>query len=80
MSQNILVTYDAAVDAAYIALAEIPAGGVSSMVFGVQVPECPRESNLDFDSLGVLLGIEILGASLALPAELIAGAQKISSR
>lgn len=77
MAIDMLVTYDAEVDAAYIAFVEIPAGGVAFTVSDVQPPECPGEINLDFDSSGALLGVEVLWASRALPPEVIERAEKI---
>ncbi len=65
------ITYDSKADAAYIYLVdEIPAGGVAKTC-----PCDPREVqgqiNLDFDSEGRLLGIEVLDASKKLPANLL---------
>lgn len=64
------VKYDAQADAAYIQLADaIGARGVAKTY-----PCDPIEAgmiNLDFDQEGRLLGIEILGASKILPAELL---------
>jgi uncharacterized protein YuzE len=65
------ITYDASADAAYLQLVdEIGAGGVARTYL------CdPRETggmiNLDFDSAGRLIGIEILDASRFLPPEVI---------
>jgi uncharacterized protein YuzE len=56
------VTYDAEVDAAYIYLRDIEAGGVATTV-----PVRDRDIHLDFDSEGRLLGIELLSARLKLP-------------
>lgn len=65
------ITYDPAVDAAYIQLAEvIGAGGVDSTV-ACDPAEVGGMIHLDFDSRGVLLGIEVLGASNKLPRELL---------
>ena len=65
------VEYDASVDAAYIYLVpKIPAGGVERTV-----PVDPRQIdgmiNLDFDSDGRLVGIEVLDASQFLSPELL---------
>ena len=69
------ITYDPDVDAAYIYLvADIPAGGVARTV-----PLDPREVNgminLDFDSEGFLLGIEVLDASQLLSSEVLPSAR-----
>ena len=64
------ITYDREADAAYIQLAaEIGAGGVAKTY-----PCDPIEAgmiNLDFDSNGHLIGVEVLGARSVLPAELL---------
>jgi uncharacterized protein YuzE len=63
-------TYDREADAAYIQLAdEILAGGVAR-----SYPCDPNEAgmiNLDFDDQDRLVGIEVLHAAGALPAELL---------
>ena len=65
------ITYDATVDAAYIYLVDqIRPGGVSKMV-PVDPVEIGGMINLDFDSENHLLGIEVLGASTYLSAELL---------
>jgi uncharacterized protein YuzE len=65
------ITFDPTADAAYIYLVdEIAPGGVAKTY-----PCDPREVggmiNLDFDSDGRLLGIEVLDASKKLSAELL---------
>lgn len=67
------VTYDAAVDAAYVSLVdEITAGGVARTV-----PVDPREIDgmihLDFDAEGRLVGVEVIDASRFLSPETYAG-------
>lgn len=66
------ITYDASVDAAYIWLVpDIGAGGVARTV-----PVDPREIdgmiNLDFDTAGRMIGIEVIDASRFLSPELLA--------
>lgn len=70
------VTYDASVDAAYIQLVDnIGAGGVENTY-----PCDPREVggmiNLDLDSAGRLVGIEVLDASKLLPPEVLEHAEQ----
>ena len=70
------VTYDASVDAAYIQLVDdIGAGGVANTY-----PCDPREVggmiNLDFDSAGRLVGVEVLDASKLLPPEILERAER----
>lgn len=64
-----MITYDRVADAAYIELAPgIGVGGVAKTY-----PCDPIEAgviNLDFDSNGHLVGIEVLGAHRLLPAGL----------
>jgi uncharacterized protein YuzE len=65
------ITYDATVDAAYISLVEfIPAGGVAK-TYPCDPREVRGQINLDFDSDGRLVGIEVLDASKKLPAALL---------
>lgn len=65
------ITYDPKVDAAYIYLVdEIPAGGVA-MTCPCDPRQVRGEINLDFDSGGRLLGIEVLDASKTLSPELL---------
>jgi len=68
------IDYDAEVDAAYLQLAdEIPPGGVHKTVC-CDPSEVGGMVNLDFDSEGRLLGIEVLDASSMLPPGLLAQA------
>jgi uncharacterized protein YuzE len=68
------ITYDPDADAAYIYVVdEIGSGGVAKTV-PVDPTEVGGMINLDFDSEGHLLGIEILDASAYLPAQLLGGA------
>lgn len=66
-------TYDPEADAAYIQLVEeIGAGGVAKTV-GCDPAEVGGMINLDFNSEGRLLGIEVLDASQLLPREMLEG-------
>jgi uncharacterized protein YuzE len=64
------VEYDEDVDAAYIYLTDIAAGGVATTV-----PCWPDSEaftvNLDFDGDGRLIGIEVMEASAKLPPEFL---------
>jgi uncharacterized protein YuzE len=65
------IKYDAKADAAYIQLAaDIGAGGVAKTYLCDQ-SEIGAMINLDFDSDGRLVGIEILDASKTLPSRLL---------
>ncbi|MEV0078248.1 DUF2283 domain-containing protein [Nocardia neocaledoniensis] len=65
------VTYDAVADAAYIYLtSEIPPGGVSNTI-PVDAAAIGGTVNLDLDARGVLVGIEVLGASAKLDPSLL---------
>ena len=70
------VTYDISADAAYIYLREIGPGEAAATL-----PLDPIEAhgtiNLDLDADGRLIGIEVLGASAALPRELLDRAEII---
>jgi uncharacterized protein YuzE len=68
------VTYDATVDAAYIQLVdEIGAGGVTN-TYPCDPGEVVGMINLDFDSAGRLVGVEVLDASKLLPPEILKSA------
>ena len=65
------MTYDQEADAVYIYLAdEILAGGVKK-TYPCDPMEVDGMINLDFDSEGRLIGVEILGAKGKLPPELL---------
>ncbi|WP_067685960.1 DUF2283 domain-containing protein [Nocardia jejuensis] len=65
------VTYDPVADAAYIYLTQdIPSGGVAKMV-PVDPIAIGGMVNLDLDADGVIVGIEILGASAKLDPDLL---------
>lgn len=68
------VTYDAAVDAAYIQLVdEIGAGGVAK-TYPCDPVEAGGMINLDFDHAGRLIGVEVLDASKLLSAQVLESA------
>ena len=58
------VTFDTGTDAAYIYLRDIAGGGVKRTI-EVELPN--GNVNLDFDSEGRMVGIEVLGACDVLP-------------
>jgi uncharacterized protein YuzE len=65
------VSYDVAVDAAYIRLVDsIGIGGVE-FTYGCDPAEVGGMIHLDFNSDGALVGIEVLGASRLLPREVL---------
>ena len=74
------VTHDAEADAAYVYLVErISAGEVAATrVANVKLPAA--SINLDFDSDGRLLGIEVLGASKILREGTIQACEDITRR
>jgi uncharacterized protein YuzE len=72
------VTYDAAADAAYIALAEpIGDGEAATTIHSIMTPGDRGEVALDFDADGRLLGLEVLHAGAVLPAAVLAEAERI---
>jgi uncharacterized protein YuzE len=66
------ITYDPTANAAYIYLVEIRSGGVAR-TYPCDPQEVGGMINLDFDSDGRLLGIEVLDASKKLPLGLLSG-------
>lgn len=69
------ITYDAEADAAYITIVErIGAGDAVQQVSFIDTPNGESQVNLDFDSAGKLLGMEVLVASKALAREILAAA------
>lgn len=65
------IEYDTEVNAAYISLIEIEPGDISCSSNSVQAKDCPGQVNLDFDSSGRLVGIEVLNASSILHQNLL---------
>jgi uncharacterized protein YuzE len=71
------ITYDDSADAAYIYLVDsIDAGGVDN-TFPIDPTEIDGMINLDFDSDGRLVGVEVLDASRFLRPETLALAQRL---
>lgn len=68
-------TFDAEVDAAYISLAPETVPGRS--VRNVEVESTGGSVVLDFDAEGVLLGVEVLGATKTLDREFLDAAERI---
>ncbi len=70
------VTYDAESDMAYIHLQEVDPGGVATTV-----PGWPGTAafciNLDFDSVGRLVGIDVDGAAQRLPSTILEAAERL---
>jgi len=69
------VTYSASADAAYIYVVEEIADGEARIT--VSPDGLAAVVILDFDAGGRLLGIEVLGASHRLPADLLRSAEPI---
>ncbi|MGV8152434.1 MAG: DUF2283 domain-containing protein [Candidatus Nanoarchaeia archaeon] len=69
---TIKITLDKEADAAYIYLKEIAAGEVAKTI------SLNDSINVDLDSKGQVLGIEILSASINLPANAAQSAQIIN--
>ena len=70
-------TYDKRANAAYISLKDDIAAGEARKTYVCDEAEVGDMINLDFDQLGRLIGIEVLGASAMLPEELLAKAELI---
>ena len=66
------ITYDASVDAAYIYLTDNPKPDGVARTYSCDPTEVNGEINLDFDTAGRLIGIEVLDASKRLPDRLLA--------
>jgi uncharacterized protein YuzE len=65
------IKYDATVDAAYIYLVDFITSGGVAKTYPCDPREVGGEINLDFDSEGRLLGVEVLDASKKLYASLL---------
>lgn len=70
------ITYDRSIDAVYIALTLIRGGEVVK-TYPCDPLEVMGEINLDFDSFGRLIGIEVQNATQLLPNELLRNAEII---
>ncbi len=70
------IDYHAETDMAYIHLREIEPGGVATTVPGWPDTEA-LGINLDFDTDGRLLGIDVSAASQRLPAEMLETAKRL---
>ena len=72
------VTYDGQANAAYIYLRPINAGEIrETHVCALETEGPARDVNLDFDSQGRLIGLEVLYASHRLPKAVIDAAEKL---
>ncbi|MGW4050694.1 DUF2283 domain-containing protein [Streptomyces sp. NPDC004779] len=65
------IEYDRENDTAYVSLVAHIADGAAVRQVTVDAPGGAADLNLDFDASGRLLGIEVIGARAALPAELL---------
>ncbi len=70
------VSYDRSIDAVYIYLVSEVVPGQAATTYACDPSEVGGHINLDFDSEGRLIGIEVLDASTKLPAELLRTAAK----
>lgn len=68
-------TFDAVADAAYIEL--VPEIAAGRAVRNEIVETAGGTVVLDFDQAGVLLGVEVIGATKLLDGEFLAGAERI---
>jgi len=70
------VTYDAATDAAYIYFVDSIAAGAVAVTYSCDPSQVKGMINLDFDSEGRLLAMEVLDASHYLPQSLLQAGQR----
>ncbi|MFB8027854.1 DUF2283 domain-containing protein [Streptomyces sp. NPDC056465] len=73
---EVRVTYDDAVDAAYVYLIDPQVRAKSAHTYPCDPVDVDGMINLDFDEQGRLIGIEVLAASSKLPAYLLKSAQR----
>ncbi|MFJ7326245.1 DUF2283 domain-containing protein [Streptomyces cyaneofuscatus] len=73
---DVRVTYDEAVDAAYVHLTEPRAHVTSARMYPCDPVDTDGMINLDFDEQGRLIGIEVLAASSQLPEYLLRSAER----
>ena len=71
------ITYSPKVDAAYIYLIDVLASKETGTTFSYDPFETGSMINLDFDSDGKLVGIEVIDASRLLPRELLDRAERL---
>jgi uncharacterized protein YuzE len=64
------VTYDPEVDMAYVRVVEVEAGASKKRVV-VHHDDLPRESIIDLDRNGRILGFELFNGSQSLPLDLL---------
>ncbi len=74
---DVKVTYDQEADAAYVYFTDPGAYVRAERMHACDPVEVGGMINLDFDSHGLLIGIEILGASSKLPRYLLDEAERI---
>jgi uncharacterized protein YuzE len=76
MTVPVRITCDRSANAAYIHLTDIDACGVAKTVH-FEDPDVRGMINLDFDASGRLIGIEVVGATHALPSGILDDADRI---
>ncbi len=72
------ITLDRSINAAYISFAEKFGDDCPVRTYPCDPNEVGGEINIDFDSAGQLVGIEVLDATRLLPADLLQVAEIIS--
>ncbi|WP_458247077.1 DUF2283 domain-containing protein [Streptomyces sp. MAI_2237] len=76
---DIEVTYDRAVNAAYLYLTEPHGRETSARMYACDPVGVDGMINLDFDEQGRLIGIEVLAASSKLPEYLLRSAERLDT-
>jgi uncharacterized protein YuzE len=71
------ITHDLTADAAYIYFDENPAPGCAKKTYSCDAARVGGTINLDFDSEGRLIGIEVLDAGRKLPPALLMEAEDL---
>ena len=71
------ITYDCSVDAAYLYFSDGVSPGSVRNTHSLLLPETGAQLNVDCDSSGFLVGVEVLGASRVLPGEVLQEAERI---
>jgi uncharacterized protein YuzE len=72
------LTYDREADAAYLYVSDDNSPGMVKKTYACDPSETGMILNIDFDGKGVILGIEVLGASYHLPKEVLANAHELT--